>query len=68
MGVMTPEYDPVAKITILPRSNGAGGFTLFVPNEDRMDGGMYSLRRLPRGLRAAVDLCRDRPQILANFC
>merc|ERR1711871_92760 len=54
MGVMTPEYDPVAKITILPRSNGAGGFTLFVPNEDRMDGGMYSLRYLKAQLAVAL--------------
>merc|ERR1719478_614850 len=54
MGVMTPEYDPVAKITILPRSNGAGGFTLFVPNEDRMDGGMYSLKYLKAQLAVAL--------------
>merc|ERR1719478_130221 len=54
MGVMTPDYDPVAKITILPRSNGAGGFTLFVPNEDRMDGGMYSLRYLKAQLAVAL--------------
>merc|ERR1719261_428540 len=46
MGALTPDYDPVAKITILPRTNGAGGFTLFTPNEGRMDGGMYSLRYL----------------------
>merc|ERR1719337_819595 len=54
MGVMTPEYDPVAKITILPRSNGAGGFTLFVPSEERMDGGMYSLRYLKAQLAVAL--------------
>jgi cell division protease FtsH len=54
MGVMTPGYDPVAKITILPRSNGAGGFTLFVPNEDRMDGGMYSLKYLKAQLAVAL--------------
>jgi cell division protease FtsH len=54
MGVMTPEYDPVAKITILPRSNGAGGFTLFVPNEERMDGGMYSLKYLKAQLAVAL--------------
>merc|ERR1712182_11400 len=54
MGVMTPDYDPVAKITILPRSNGAGGFTLFVPSEDRMDGGMYSLRYLKAQLAVAL--------------
>merc|ERR1712216_267479 len=54
MGVMTPEYDPVAKITILPRSNGAGGFTLFTPSQDRMDGGMYSLTYLKAQLAVAL--------------
>ena len=33
MGALSPDSDPVAKITILPRSNGAGGFTLFTPSE-----------------------------------
>jgi len=53
-GALTPDYDPVAKITILPRSNGAGGFTLFTPSEDRMDGGMYSLRYLKAQLAVAL--------------
>jgi cell division protease FtsH len=54
MGCMTPGYDPVAKVTILPRSNGAGGFTLFTPSQDRMDGGMYSLRYLKAQLQVAL--------------
>jgi cell division protease FtsH len=54
MGALTPDYDPVAKITILPRSNGAGGFTLFTPDESRMDGGMYSLRYLKAQLAVAL--------------
>jgi cell division protease FtsH len=54
MGALTPDYDPVAKITILPRTNGAGGFTLFTPNEGRMDGGMYSLRYLKAQLAVAL--------------
>merc|ERR1719310_1108782 len=54
MGAMTPDYDPVAKVTILPRTNGAGGFTLFTPSEDRMDGGMYSLRYLKAQLCVAL--------------
>merc|ERR1719478_1327101 len=54
MGCLTPDYDPVAKITILPRSNGAGGFTLFTPSQDRMDGGMYSLRYLKAQLAVAL--------------
>ena len=35
-------YDAVRKITIIPRASGAGGFTSFVPSEDRMVGGMYT--------------------------
>merc|ERR1719174_2469607 len=54
MGCLTPDYDPVAKITILPRSNGAGGFTLFTPSQDRMDGGMYSLTYLKAQLAVAL--------------
>merc|ERR1719321_1415556 len=54
MGALTPDYDPVAKITILPRTNGAGGFTAFTPTEDRMDGGMYSLRYLKGQLQVAL--------------
>merc|ERR1719316_2457396 len=54
MGCLSPDYDPVAKITILPRTNGAGGFTLFTPSQDRMDGGMYSLRYLKAQLCVAL--------------
>ena len=31
-------------MTIIPRTNGAGGFTLFTPSEDRMESGLYSLQ------------------------
>ena len=44
MGAMVPDYDLVTKVTIVPRSNGAGGFTLFTPTEERLDSGMYSQR------------------------
>merc|ERR1719265_2117290 len=54
MGALTPDHDVVAKITILPRTNGAGGFTAFTPTEDRMDGGMYSLRYLKGQLTVAL--------------
>ena len=54
MAALTPGYDPVAKVTIVPRSNGAGGFTLFTPSEDRMDGGMYSYRYLVAQLAVAL--------------
>ena len=36
MGLLTPDYDSVTKVTIVPRTNGAGGFTLFTPSEERM--------------------------------
>ena len=32
-----PEYDTVTKISIVPRTNGAGGLTFFSPLEDRLD-------------------------------
>merc|ERR1712216_171703 len=32
MAALTPGYDGVAKVTIIPRTNGAGGFTLFTPS------------------------------------
>lgn len=54
MAALTPGYDAVAKVTIVPRSNGAGGFTLFTPSEDRMDGGMYSYRYLCAQLAVAL--------------
>merc|ERR1719247_918382 len=34
---LTSGYDLVTKVTILGRSNGAGGFTLFTPPEERLD-------------------------------
>lgn len=37
VGGLIPEYDTVAKISIVPRSNGAGGLTFFSPLDDRVD-------------------------------
>merc|ERR1719248_314328 len=45
-GLLTPDYDMVTKVTIIPRTNGAGGFTLFTPSEERLESGMYSKRYL----------------------
>jgi len=53
MGALTPDYDQVAKVTILPRTNGAGGFTLFAPTEERMSSGLYSKRYLRGQLAVA---------------
>merc|ERR1719298_241835 len=41
-GLLSPDYDMVTKVTIIPRTNGAGGFTLFTPPEERLESGLYS--------------------------
>ena len=43
MALVTPDYDTVSKVTIIPRSNGQGGFTLFTPSDERLESGMYLL-------------------------
>ena len=37
VGGLMPEYDTVTKISITPRTSGAGGLTFFSPLEDRVD-------------------------------
>ncbi|KAH8073549.1 metalloendopeptidase [Aureococcus anophagefferens] len=54
MAALTPGYDAVTKVTIIPRTNGAGGFTLFTPNEDRMESGLYSYKYLKAQLAVAL--------------
>merc|ERR1719181_960511 len=54
MGLLSPDYDMVTKVTIIPRSNGAGGFTLFTPPEERLSSGMYSKRYLQGNLAVAL--------------
>ena len=54
MGALTPDYDLVTKVTIIPRTNGAGGFTLFTPTEERLESGMYSKRYLEAQLAVAL--------------
>merc|ERR1719407_254181 len=54
MAALTPDYDTVAKVTIIPRTNGAGGFTLFTPSDDRLDSGMYSMKYLKAQLSVAL--------------
>jgi len=54
MGLLTPDYDQVNKVTILPRSNGAGGFTLFTQSEEQMGSGMYSQKYLKGQLAVAL--------------
>jgi len=54
MGALTPDYDMVTKVTIIPRTNGAGGFTLFTPSEERLESGLYSKRYLQGQLAVAL--------------
>lgn len=54
MAVLIPDYDNVAKVTIVPRTNGAGGFTLFTPSEERIESGLYSQNYLKSQLSVAL--------------
>ena len=40
-GALLPDYDQVQKISIIPRTNGAGGLTFFSPQENRMYSKQY---------------------------
>merc|ERR1711992_394436 len=53
-GALMPDYDQVQKITIIPRSNGAGGLTFFAPQESRLESGMYSKQYLESQLAVAL--------------
>jgi len=53
-GLLTPDYDMVTKVTIIPRTNGAGGFTLFTPSDERLESGMYSKKYLMSQLAVAL--------------
>jgi cell division protease FtsH len=44
----------VQKISIIPRSNGAGGLTFFAPQESRLESGMYSKQYLESQLAVAL--------------
>eukprot|EP00302_Diacronema_sp_CCMP2436_P034181 CAMPEP_0179990492 /NCGR_PEP_ID=MMETSP0984-20121128/4498_1 /TAXON_ID=483367 /ORGANISM="non described non described, Strain CCMP 2436" /LENGTH=690 /DNA_ID=CAMNT_0021909755 /DNA_START=21 /DNA_END=2093 /DNA_ORIENTATION=+ len=54
LGALTPNFDAVGKVTIVPRSGGAGGFTLFVPSDERQDSGLYSRKYLEAQLQVAL--------------
>jgi cell division protease FtsH len=38
---LMPGFDRISKVTIIPRSGGAGGFTLLLPSEEQQDSGLY---------------------------
>merc|ERR1712127_172078 len=54
VGALMPDYDQVQKITIIPRSNGAGGLTFFAPTDSRLESGMYSRQYLESQLAVAL--------------
>merc|ERR1712071_593230 len=54
VGAVIPDYDQVQKITIIPRSNGAGGLTFFAPNDARLESGMYSRQYLESQLAEEI--------------
>jgi len=54
VGALMPDYDQVQKVTIIPRSNGAGGLTFFAPADSRLEGGMYSKQYLESQLAVAL--------------
>merc|ERR1712028_297078 len=54
VGALIPDYDQVQKITIIPRSNGAGGLTFFSPQESRLGTGLYSKQYFESQLAVAL--------------
>ncbi len=48
-----PDYDPVQKISIIPRGQ-AGGLTFFTPSEERMESGLYSRSYLQNQMAVAL--------------
>ncbi len=46
VSTMLKHSDPLAKVTIIPRSGGIGGFASYLPKEDRVDDGLISYAEL----------------------
>jgi cell division protease FtsH len=53
VGALMPDYDPVQKISIIPRGR-AGGLTWFTPNEEQVDSGLYSRAYLQNQMAVAL--------------
>ena len=64
-----PSYDKINKVTILPRISGVGGFTQFLPSEERLANSMYTREYLESKLcvlmggRAAEEIVYGSSQI-----
>merc|ERR1719424_1476779 len=54
VGALMPDYDQVQKISIIPRSSGAGGLTFFAPSEGRLESGIYSRQYFEAQLAVAL--------------
>ncbi|MBX2865889.1 MAG: ATP-dependent zinc metalloprotease FtsH [Leptolyngbyaceae cyanobacterium MAG.088] len=46
VSTMLKHSDPLAKVTIIPRSGGVGGFASYLPKEDQVDDGLISYAEL----------------------
>jgi cell division protease FtsH len=53
VGALMPDYDPVQKISIIPRGR-AGGLTWFTPSEERLESGLYSRSYLENQMAVAL--------------
>lgn len=53
LGALMEDYDVVNKISIVPRGP-AGGVTVFTPNEEAMESGMYSKEYLENRICVAM--------------
>ena len=53
LGALMSDYDLVNKISIVPRG-GAGGVTIFTPEEEAMESGMYSKEYLENRICVAL--------------
>ncbi|MCS6959598.1 MAG: ATP-dependent zinc metalloprotease FtsH [Pseudanabaenaceae cyanobacterium SKYGB_i_bin29] len=53
VGALLPEYDPIQKVTIIPRGR-AGGLTWFVPTEERMQSRTYLRNQMAVALGGRV--------------
>jgi cell division protease FtsH len=53
LGALMNDYDVVAKISIVPRGP-AGGVTIFMPTEDRLNSGLYSKEFLENRMCVAL--------------
>lgn len=62
IGALMPEYDPVAKISIVPRG-AAGGLTFFSPSEERLESGLYRCGVLSRVHQLSFKALRGLPRL-----